>query len=169
MDHEERVPRRLGDAIRRAERTELPSTEALDRAVLEQARRTMRGGGEGWLGVRRAWLLGGGGALAVSALGVVWLTGVLSQPGGTGGGGGPFGSMQSHASLRGDVDGDGVVTVLDAYTVARGVEAGIVDASWDVDGDGVVTMRDADAIARIAVRLAALDVPVDSSDGEGVS
>ncbi|HEX8912273.1 MAG TPA: dockerin type I domain-containing protein, partial [Humisphaera sp.] len=54
---------------------------------------------------------------------------------------------------RGDVDRNGVVNVLDAFAVARGVRDGRTDPAWDVNGDGVVDDRDAEQIARTAVTV----------------
>ncbi|MDB5294750.1 MAG: hypothetical protein JWO31_733, partial [Phycisphaerales bacterium] len=52
-----------------------------------------------------------------------------------------------------DVDGNGVIDVLDARVVAPGVKAGRQDPAWDVTGDGVVDRRDVDVIAATAVRV----------------
>lgn len=53
-----------------------------------------------------------------------------------------------------DVNRDGVVDIVDAYVLARRVEAaGVVQTQWDFDGDGVVDRKDADAIAADVVSL----------------
>jgi hypothetical protein len=53
----------------------------------------------------------------------------------------------------GDVDSNGVVNVLDAFAVARGVRDGRTDSAWDVNADGVVDDRDAEQIAKAAVAV----------------
>jgi len=56
--------------------------------------------------------------------------------------------------LAEDVDGNGRINVLDAFALARRLEAGAVkDRRFDVTGDGRVDEADVDWIARRAVRL----------------
>jgi hypothetical protein len=53
-----------------------------------------------------------------------------------------------------DVDRNGTVDVLDAFSLARRLEAGsVVDAAADVNHDGHIDARDVDAIAQQAVAL----------------
>ena len=60
-----------------------------------------------------------------------------------------------------DVNGDGVVDILDAFAVARAVEVGSAEErkvraaaqAWDFNQDGVIDRRDADAVAVSVVRL----------------
>ncbi len=52
-----------------------------------------------------------------------------------------------------DIDRNGVVNVLDAFTVARGIKSHHTDPLWDVNHDGVVDQQDVDLIARTAVRV----------------
>ena len=74
--------------------------------------------------------------------------------------------------VRGDADGDGKVTVLDATRIQRYIanmigenEISIQDA--DADGDGKVTVLDATRIQRVLAKLCDMDgVPV-LPDGEG--
>lgn len=73
-------------------------------------------------------------------------------------------------ALRGDVNGDGTVTIADALLLARMVDAagGTLDAPrFDMLGDGIVSRADADAIARLVVRLA--PASEESPDTEGAS
>ena len=69
----------------------------------------------------------------------------------------------------GDVDGDGQVDILDAFSLARKVRdaKGNVPATRgeDVNGDGVIDGKDVDLIARMAVR--ASDTPVEGVRGGG--
>jgi hypothetical protein len=46
------------------------------------------------------------------------------------------------------------VTILDAFNLARQIEAGgPLSPKWDVNGDGVVNQKDVDALARTAVAV----------------
>ena len=56
--------------------------------------------------------------------------------------------------VEGDIDMDGQVNILDAFKLARNVEAGAeADLRWDINGDGMVDRRDVDSVAYAAVRL----------------
>jgi hypothetical protein len=53
-----------------------------------------------------------------------------------------------------DVDRNGKVNILDAFTLARHIESRQpVNQLWDLNGDGLVDRRDVDTIAMAAVRL----------------
>lgn len=52
-----------------------------------------------------------------------------------------------------DIDHNGRVDILDAFVLARRIQAGKVDQKWDVNADGVVNGKDVDAVAASAVRL----------------
>lgn len=53
-----------------------------------------------------------------------------------------------------DVDGNGRVDILDAFTLARHLDtAAALQSRWDITGDGRVDGADVDAIAMAAVRL----------------
>jgi len=55
---------------------------------------------------------------------------------------------------RADIDQNGTVDILDAFTLARHIEAKQpVDQVWDFNGDGLVDRRDVDTVALTAVRL----------------
>lgn len=60
-------------------------------------------------------------------------------------------------ALRGDVNGDGVVDVLDAYLLARIVEQDKADKRWDFNGDGKIDGLDVDWIANRIVQI--VEVP----------
>ena len=68
-----------------------------------------------------------------------------------------FGYGYEVIEKKGDVDGDGEVTVSDALSVLR-VAAKLAEptrgATFDFDGDGAVTVADALAILRVAAKLA---------------
>ena len=56
--------------------------------------------------------------------------------------------------VEGDIDMDGRVNILDAFKLAKGIEAGTeADSRWDINGDGMVDRRDVDSVAYAAVRL----------------
>ena len=58
------------------------------------------------------------------------------------------------AVSREDIDGNGRIDILDAFTLARRLDtAAALQPEWDVTGDGRVDAADVDAIAMAAVRL----------------
>ncbi|MCU0611303.1 MAG: dockerin type I domain-containing protein [Candidatus Eisenbacteria bacterium] len=60
----------------------------------------------------------------------------------------------SRQGAVGDVDGSGAVDILDAFALARRVEASeSLKARWDVNGDAEVDQSDIDLIAAAAVAL----------------
>lgn len=53
-----------------------------------------------------------------------------------------------------DIDLNGRVDILDAFTLARQIEhAGRIESEWDINGDGLVDRKDVDTVALAAVRL----------------
>lgn len=53
-----------------------------------------------------------------------------------------------------DIDQNGKVDILDAFTLARHIEASRpVDTAWDFNGDGLIDRRDVDTVALTVVRL----------------
>ena len=59
-----------------------------------------------------------------------------------------------HRAIPGDLDGNGRIDILDAFALARRIEAGEgMDRALDVTGEGIVDRRDVDALAARAVRL----------------
>jgi hypothetical protein len=53
-----------------------------------------------------------------------------------------------------DIDHNGRVDILDAFTLARQIEqAGHIKSEWDLNGDGQVDRSDVDTVALAAVRL----------------
>jgi len=58
------------------------------------------------------------------------------------------------AEGRADIDGNGRVDILDAFRLARSIEArGPADPTWDLNGDGRVDRDDVDLVAYAAVSL----------------
>lgn len=109
-----------------------------DRAVLERAREHF--------GVkpdtnRRLWLRFAAplAAAAMIALGVWTVWPNAGQPG---------------QFVQGDADRSGTVDILDAFAMARVIDAGQpAPANWDMTGDGRVDREDVSAVAAIAVSL----------------
>lgn len=53
-----------------------------------------------------------------------------------------------------DIDLNGRVDILDAFTLARQIkDAGQVESKWDMNGDGLIDDNDVDIVALAAVRL----------------
>lgn len=61
-------------------------------------------------------------------------------------------ATQQVAVVPGDVDANGRVDILDAFQLAREIEAGNT-SNGDINGDGLIDLRDVDAIAMRAVSL----------------
>ncbi len=108
-----------------------------DSALLAEARRRIsaRQPRAVWL---RTFRLGGAGA-AVAALLVagVYLFHAEHTP--------------AHVALRGDLNGDGKVDILDAFYLSRHLNS--PSPEFDVNGDGKVDQADVDALAAQAVRI----------------
>jgi hypothetical protein len=128
--------------------------DAMDRAVLAVT-------AERAAAIRRrriAFRVGGWGALAAAAglalAAVVWgpgrgPSGVLRQQGA-----GPA----AVAAMAKDINGDGVVDILDALALHRLLEQGGVHGGrWDFTGDGNIDQRDVDLVAAAAVSLSSSD------------
>jgi hypothetical protein len=59
---------------------------------------------------------------------------------------------------REDINRNGKVDMLDAYVLAKKIDAGEkLDPKWDVNGDGVVDQADVDWIANAAVHISESD------------
>jgi hypothetical protein len=73
----------------------------------------------------------------------------------------PFGAEAPRAEglaqasrVQADIDENGTVNILDAFTLARHLEAEHPsETRWDLNADGLVDRRDVDAVALAAVRL----------------
>ena len=57
------------------------------------------------------------------------------------------------ATAREDINGDGHVDILDAFALAKSIEAGKGSGTFDQNGDGKIDDRDVQAVASVAVRL----------------
>ena len=54
---------------------------------------------------------------------------------------------------RKDINKDGQVDILDAFTLARRIQAGAIEENWDINGDGQVNQADVEEISAFAVKL----------------
>ena len=121
------VPRSVDDAVMRAARTALT--------------RRRRGGHPAFRWA--AWT-----AAAAGIVGAVWVGGILTQ-----GPAAPEVDSMMAPAVAGDLDRSGRVTILDAFALARQLDAGGVMVAGDFNGDGLIDRADVDAIAMAAVRL----------------
>ena len=152
-DRDERIrnreleaPRRLVEGLRSVYGARVDVPPAVDRAVLSQARGRLARGGR-VLPVRR-WAMAGALVAAVVLVVGFGLIGPGLLPDRS-----PAPPLGA-ALPREDVDRNGRVDILDAFTLARRVEsAGELDLEWDMNADGLVDGEDVDRVALAAVRL----------------
>lgn len=58
------------------------------------------------------------------------------------------------ATIKEDIDRSGRVDILDAFALARHIDAGhSMQSQWDINDDGSINRVDVDAVAQVAVRL----------------
>jgi hypothetical protein len=137
------APERLIQDLRRLYGGELPVPSHVDKSILAAAERRFR--------YRRRLFPVMRWAAGFAAAACILLAVVLSISPGQ-----PDSEAPAPSQLvaREDFDGSGRVDILDAFALARRIEAS--DASglkWDLNGDGMVDRRDVDMIAMAAVRL----------------
>ncbi|MHC4082073.1 MAG: dockerin type I domain-containing protein [Planctomycetota bacterium] len=142
-------PDQLPDLARDLARLSDPHIEvpsAVDDAVMAAARtalaRRRRGG-------HPAFRWGAWTAAAAGLVLAVWVGSVLttSQHAAR-----EMASM-SAPMVAGDLDRSGEVTILDAFALARQIEAGESPFAGDINSDGHIDRADVDALAMLAVRL----------------
>jgi hypothetical protein len=104
-------------------------TPEVERSILAAARARLEPSAPRRLSLLR-WLV----ASAAAAALVLWL-------------------MRANPAEPEDLDGDGRVTVLDAFQLARELRGGTPNARGDLDGDGRVDERDVERVFARAVRL----------------
>ena len=116
----------------------------VEKAILDQARRQLAKPRR--FIIRLRWAAGVAAAAAVVTIGVILYQGPNHQS--------SIINYPSAAEDRADIDGNGRVDILDAFRLARNIEArGPADAQWDLNGDGRVDKDDVDLVACAAVRL----------------
>lgn len=150
------LPDRLAADLARLYRAEVAVPSALDEAILRDAR---AGFARRWR-FRRVLRIGGAAAAAAAVAAVVllsvWVQHRPARPV----------PVVARASVKGDVNGDGRVDVLDAFLVARAVDRHQpTQPTWDLTGDGVVDRADADRIAALAVQVSG---PATSAGGRAI-
>ncbi len=116
----------------------------VDKIILDQAHRRLAQPRR--LIIRLRWAAGTAAAAAVIALAVILYQGPNHQL--------PIISYRSAAGGRADIDANGRVDILDAFQLARRIEAhGPTVPQWDVNGDGRIDKDDVNLVASAAVRL----------------
>jgi len=119
----------------------------VDQALMDQAHRRLAKPRR--LIIRIRWAGGIAAAAAVIAIGVILYHGTTSHNHQS-----SIVNHQSAAAGRADIDGNGRVDILDAFRLARHIEArGQTRTEWDLNGDGQVDSGDVDLVAFAAVRL----------------
>ncbi len=126
-----------------------PIPACVDRAVAEAARRHFaRPQRRLW---KIHWAVPAAAAAAIIVTASVWWLGARSATR-------PAHEERSQALAvalpEADIDRNGKVDILDAFTLARHIEAGQpADKVWDFNGDGLIDRRDVDTVALTVVRL----------------
>ncbi len=143
-----RLPRRLVADLRAAEPVPVVRP-GLDADILGAARRVMI-----WRRhLRKIQIVIGTGALA-AAIGLVVMLRVSTV-------------QRAAAVDPRDLNADGRVDILDAFTLARRLEAAESLPAWDFNHDGRIDRRDVDTIASDAVKLSNLSVSFMTPPGSG--
>jgi predicted anti-sigma-YlaC factor YlaD len=91
------------------------------------------------------WAAAAAAVAIVAVAGALWRTG-FGPPS-------PAATSPAATARVDDVNRDGRVDVLDAFALARAVEAGDSSPAWDVNRDGAVDEGDVEAVALAAVSL----------------
>ena len=144
-EHEPKPSEKLGADVSSLFRAEVHVPREVDRAVIEMARRR-------FAGRRRSILVLRWASVSAAAAAVLLAVSVMLQQ---------ERALTPHApttppeaAVREDVDGNGRVDILDAFALARHIEAsGERRQHWDVNGDGDVNQVDVDTVAMAAVSL----------------
>ena len=138
------LPRQLVEDLTELYRPPAGVPQELDDEIIHAARRQF---GD----TRRSRLWGGLGLTAAAVL-IVFLMQQLLQP--TSRPSAPAVRSPLFLVSRQDIDHNGRVDILDAFTLARRIESGATSAGEsDVNGDGRVDQADVDAVAMAAVQL----------------
>jgi hypothetical protein len=139
------LPAELGSALQALCEAPIQVPPAVDEAILRDARSGFSRRRRFRLAVRWA----GATVAAAAAVVVVAFNLHRGRPGATNV------ATSQQTFVAGDVDQNGHVDILDAFVLARKVDArpAVVTPSDDVNADGVLDRRDVDAVAAMAVRL----------------
>lgn len=128
---------RLARDLARLARTGIDVPPEIDLAIADAARAQLGGGRRRRRHLRSTgWSVAAAATLALATW--LWLRPVTS-PSGT--------------PIAGDLDGNGRINILDAFALARVLDAGAPPAACDLNGDGRIDAADVDALALRAVLL----------------
>jgi hypothetical protein len=139
-----KAPPRLIAALKQLPREKVFVPATLDEAILRNARQQLLPARARELpGFRWSrfmpWLAGAAAAAVLLVLTVLPLK-QISEP--------------QVAEVRQDLNGDGVVDILDAFVLARDLDAGRMPApSADINGDGRIDHQDVENLVEMVVRL----------------
>lgn len=153
-DPEPHVPDRLGRDLRALFQPPNTVPAQVDRAILDKARRRLAKPRR--LVIRLRWAAGITAAAAAIVLGIIFFNPQSRLP--RVAHNDMVRNLQSRrlapAEGRADINADGRVDILDAFRLARDIEAsGPGLAQWDLNRDGLTDRRDVDVVAFAAVRL----------------
>lgn len=140
VGEEPNAPAKLVAALKEPPPRHVFVPSCVDDAVLAAARRQFVKPPRSGFGAFRSWLAWP--AAATVCLALLGLGLFLARQ-----------APRTSAVAREDINRDGTVDILDAFALARAVQAGDQPPSPDLNGDGVVNQRDAEQIAAQAVRL----------------
>ena len=144
-DHEKEAleaPPKLVSALKRSPKAPIFIPPAVDETILRAARRHLSRLESPWFKWSR--LFRWGMAVAALALLLAIVPQALRKVGPTAG----------SRLVRGDLNHEGQVDILDAFALARELEKGAHPGpQWDINGDGIIDKRDVAALAVRAVSL----------------
>lgn len=133
----------LAAALRKMHEPAIAVPPAVDHAILAEARASFAARRRRWAWAQRI----GAGLAAAAVLAVAVRVFVPTRPAP------PAAPAHSEIARLGDVNRDGKVDILDAFTVARALARHEpLNPAWDVNGDGIVDQKDVDLLAHMAVR-----------------
>lgn len=143
MQHDDNAgddaPSELVDALTGLRQAPVVVPPQLDEAILTQVRQRLAGRRKHGRNIiqLRPWLAAA--ALLIATAMIVPLVLYFREP---------------TVVLRADIDHNGRVDILDAFALARRLQAGQLDpTAFDLNGDGLVDRRDVDHISAQAVKL----------------
>lgn len=142
FDRDPQLPAALGLALRDLHPA-VPTPPELDARILGAARLAYRARQR-----RSGWVRGlAAGLAAAAAIAIAFRVFIPAAHWS------PSAAPRPQLAQVADINHDGRVDILDAYTVARHIARhDALDRAWDINGDGVVDQKDVDLIAHLAVQ-----------------